>query len=304
VFGPTLLGAGSSNSLLTDFTANQKVMETMIKNYDAVFHDTEEERKQEKIITIKEQEAEEKKQEMRRKRITERLDAFARNNNNNTTAPHSIRKSFFDRPPPGGTTETTGGRSPATASEPGQPPRTPPPTHLGRKPLPRLPGSAGPETLPESVVGTAGSSPTISHHGLRTSSKAPPLPPTPVTTHPGTTSADPVLSSNSLVSNIRSLPPGSVVKQGWLTKKGGQRRNWKTRWFVLKTNELSYYNNKKDVKAKGTVILSGVTVKPSAHKEFCFAVSTAERTYLMAGKDATEQEEWVAALSACIRGLD
>jgi hypothetical protein len=38
---------------------------------------------------------------------------------------------------------------------------------------------------------------------------------------------------------------GTVVKQGWLTKKGGQRRNWKTRWFVLKTNEFSYYNNKK-----------------------------------------------------------
>jgi hypothetical protein len=104
------------------------------------------------------------------------------------------------------------------------------------------------------------------------------------------------------------------VKQGWLTKKGGQRRNWKTRWCVLKTNEFSYYTNKKvrldpfisfyyllfylpidilkndvdyaaqDAKPKGTIVLSGITVKPSSHKEFCFGISTTERTYLMAGK--------------------
>lgn len=38
VFGPTLLGSGTAESLFTDFTANQKVIETMITNYAELFH--------------------------------------------------------------------------------------------------------------------------------------------------------------------------------------------------------------------------------------------------------------------------
>jgi hypothetical protein len=37
VFGPTLLGAGSAESIFTDFTANQKVIEAMIRNYSTLF---------------------------------------------------------------------------------------------------------------------------------------------------------------------------------------------------------------------------------------------------------------------------
>ena len=40
-------------------------------------------------------------------------------------------------------------------------------------------------------------------------------------------------------------PAGTILKEGWLMKKGGNRRNWQTRWFVLKSPELSYYKNKK-----------------------------------------------------------
>jgi hypothetical protein len=32
-----------------------------------------------------------------------------------------------------------------------------------------------------------------------------------------------------------------IQKQGYLTKKGDVRRNWSTRWFVLKYNWLGYY---------------------------------------------------------------
>ncbi len=37
VFGPTLLGSGSAESIFSDFTANQKVIEAMITNYAALF---------------------------------------------------------------------------------------------------------------------------------------------------------------------------------------------------------------------------------------------------------------------------
>lgn len=36
-----------------------------------------------------------------------------------------------------------------------------------------------------------------------------------------------------------------VIKSGFLLKKGGKRRNWKRRWFVLQADILAYYSNPK-----------------------------------------------------------
>lgn len=48
------------------------------------------------------------------------------------------------------------------------------------------------------------------------------------------------------------------VKSGWLYKKGGgmstlSRRNWKMRWFVLRQNKLTYFENDSEEKLKGTI---------------------------------------------------
>jgi hypothetical protein len=32
---------------------------------------------------------------------------------------------------------------------------------------------------------------------------------------------------------------------GWLTKEAGSGRNWRKRWFILDTEYLSYYKDKK-----------------------------------------------------------
>jgi hypothetical protein len=32
---------------------------------------------------------------------------------------------------------------------------------------------------------------------------------------------------------------------GWLTKEAGSGRNWKKRWFVLDSENLAYYKDKK-----------------------------------------------------------
>ena len=34
---------------------------------------------------------------------------------------------------------------------------------------------------------------------------------------------------------------GTIVKEGWLSKKGDVRRNWTRRWFVLKYGSLAYF---------------------------------------------------------------
>jgi hypothetical protein len=35
------------------------------------------------------------------------------------------------------------------------------------------------------------------------------------------------------------------VKEGWLTKQGGERKNWKKRWFLLQDNILYYFADQK-----------------------------------------------------------
>ena len=35
-------------------------------------------------------------------------------------------------------------------------------------------------------------------------------------------------------------------KEGFLTKLGYHRKNWKIRWFTLVRNELKYFNTKED----------------------------------------------------------
>lgn len=37
--------------------------------------------------------------------------------------------------------------------------------------------------------------------------------------------------------------PDTLFKQGYLMKKGAKRRNWTTRWFILRFNHLAYYKN-------------------------------------------------------------
>jgi hypothetical protein len=196
----------------------------------------------------------------------------------------------------------------------------------GGTPLPPPPGGAlPPQPLPPSPTSAAAEPPRPNSAGFGLSVGAGvgggdadieplvanirSLTPGTITPHPAPSGVTPNYRELcSLTCVVRVVCVGSLVKQGWLTKKGGQRRNWKTRWCVLKTNEFSYYTNKKvrrlffhmkkeqktlifilyyaaqDAKPKGTIVLSGITVKPSSHKEFCFGISTTERTYLMAGK--------------------
>ena len=34
-----------------------------------------------------------------------------------------------------------------------------------------------------------------------------------------------------------------VVKEGWLTKQGGQYKTWRKRWFVLRNNHIAYHKD-------------------------------------------------------------
>jgi len=319
VFGPTLLGSGKAESIFQDFTSNQKVIEAMILNYNTLFQETEEERKQRRTRFLQAQETQKNKIETQQRRATERMGALQiSTSGDNAVSParppanaNYVRKALGDRgsgsllPPlpqtPGNEASASNIRSSTSSRKPLPPPPTSGGTpssasdsgHLSPSASPVLPrpGSGKMRALPvPSTIGlSAGSRSSLDGSGGSL-----------VSATSGAVECD----LQQLISNIRSLPSGSVVKQGWLTKKGGQRRNWKTRWFVLRPNEFSYYNNKKDAKPKGTIVLSGVSVKASSHTAFCFAVTTTERTYLMAAKDTAEQEEWMNAINACLKSMN
>ena len=41
-----------------------------------------------------------------------------------------------------------------------------------------------------------------------------------------------------------------VLKKGYLTKRGGNRKNWKKRWFILKEDSLFYYESRENLTQK------------------------------------------------------
>jgi len=56
-----------------------------------------------------------------------------------------------------------------------------------------------------------------------------------------------------------------IIKEGWLKKEGGKRKNWKDRWFILTSSTLSYYEKRRGENeklnlgaAKGVIDLSTI----------------------------------------------
>eukprot|EP01088_Endostelium_zonatum_P020895 TRINITY_DN7922_c0_g1_i1.p1 TRINITY_DN7922_c0_g1~~TRINITY_DN7922_c0_g1_i1.p1 ORF type:complete len:104 (-),score=23.18 TRINITY_DN7922_c0_g1_i1:86-397(-) len=90
-----------------------------------------------------------------------------------------------------------------------------------------------------------------------------------------------------------------VVKQGWLLKKGGRRKNWKKRFFVLldSPKELRYYESDSASKAKGILNLNEITaIKNSTDPRapnFSFDITTPKRVFVFSAASQEELEEWM-----------
>jgi len=95
---------------------------------------------------------------------------------------------------------------------------------------------------------------------------------------------------------------------GTLDKKGAKRKNWNSRWFVLKDNYLFYCKNQK-TNPQGIINLHGCTVSriegPTARpnsfsllapKSVSIDAKWTNRTYFMAAKDAKEMDKWMRTL--------
>ena len=67
------------------------------------------------------------------------------------------------------------------------------------------------------------------------------------------------------------IPPvnASAVHTGWLMKQGHVRKNWKLRWFVLKSRFLFYFKNKQAFQPLGAIPLRSCVVEMSKLKDCC-----------------------------------
>lgn len=95
------------------------------------------------------------------------------------------------------------------------------------------------------------------------------------------------------------LPQAISSKEGFLTKQGKIRKNWKCRWFVLRSNTLSYYKTKQSRQPICRLDLSRATAVEydnSKHKNYCFRVEFPHRTYFIYASCAEDCDHWVELL--------
>ncbi|XP_065153589.1 pleckstrin-2 [Paramisgurnus dabryanus] len=104
----------------------------------------------------------------------------------------------------------------------------------------------------------------------------------------------------------------SVLKDGFLVKRGHVVHNWKVRWFVLKQDRLMYYKyegGKRDSRHRGTIPLNNCTITcPYLEYEnrplvLRLQTSTSEEHFLEACT-REERDEWAAAIGKAVQKLN
>eukprot|EP01117_Protostelium_nocturnum_P015493 TRINITY_DN601_c0_g1_i2.p1 TRINITY_DN601_c0_g1~~TRINITY_DN601_c0_g1_i2.p1 ORF type:complete len:484 (-),score=181.40 TRINITY_DN601_c0_g1_i2:92-1543(-) len=88
-------------------------------------------------------------------------------------------------------------------------------------------------------------------------------------------------------------------KEGELRKQGHVVKNWKTRWFIIKNDNLFYFKSKGDDKPLGTVPLRMSTLRPGT-KKHCFELHSPliDKTFLIQCASDREYEGWNRAIQA------
>jgi len=93
-----------------------------------------------------------------------------------------------------------------------------------------------------------------------------------------------------------------IVQQGWMMKQGGLVKNWKRRYFVLKTNKvMNYYESDNSSMVKGYVQLTEVSSVDKKQKKQ-FDIVTPKRTWNFTCDSTQVRDEWVSNI-ASIAGI-
>ncbi len=93
-----------------------------------------------------------------------------------------------------------------------------------------------------------------------------------------------------------------IVCEGFLTKKGHKRRNWKKRFFILRDGEISYYAKKGASEPKGVISLNSgpgisvITMDPSPASDFRFMIITPDQIFPIYAECEADRTKWMKAV--------
>ena len=99
------------------------------------------------------------------------------------------------------------------------------------------------------------------------------------------------------------MSSGTILKEGFLFKKGGVMKSWSRRYFVLTPQSLSYFKSELHQSARqplGRIFLSDIvrisTESTEKRKAFVFALLTKKRTVLLQAANTEDREKWAEAV--------
>ncbi|KAI0925531.1 hypothetical protein AcV5_008244 [Taiwanofungus camphoratus] len=93
----------------------------------------------------------------------------------------------------------------------------------------------------------------------------------------------------------------TVIKTGYLWKKGERRKTWKKRWFVLRPAHLAFYKTDAEYKLLRLLDLAEIhTCTPVALKKHAhtFGLVAPARTFYLQAASGAQAQEWVRAINA------
>jgi len=99
-----------------------------------------------------------------------------------------------------------------------------------------------------------------------------------------------------------------ILKEGWLIKEGGARKNWTKRWFALFDEKIEY-SVEKGAHMKGSLWIRDVLVVRSIPdgeykgKKHIFFVETVARTFYISAADDGERKDWMSAIDGAREAL-
>jgi len=135
-----------------------------------------------------------------------------------------------------------------------------------------------------------------------TETKKPPLPPKPANAPPVLSNSSGDISASCVAPSFSKALPR---KEGFMTKKGHKRRNWKVRYFVLVESTLYYFKNPGDFlakrKPKGFISLERSTIvriAPEMKRSNCFIISGELNLLYITAPTGEEMLSWMECLNA------
>ncbi|KAI8092830.1 uncharacterized protein BX664DRAFT_259958 [Halteromyces radiatus] len=103
-------------------------------------------------------------------------------------------------------------------------------------------------------------------------------------------------ANNSMIDIRKEEDRNRVLVEGYLLKLG-RNKGWQKRWFVLRTDTLSYYENEKEYSPHRIIplnhIIDALEIEAiSKNKQHCFKIIIPKRNYVLCASTENDLEAW------------